>query len=201
MRSARGGAASNDADEVAAHGLCDGCYERTEQEREAKVAQQIGDEVEWELENPPGPNDQAPVPPTLPVRPTGPIATPDWSGRTRTASGAPISDAVRSGGLTMIPKAADSGPWQPGHWRPWENKPGVKAAALTCIGCKRALFLDPSIHTILLDGMVTPSLVCTHPGCTWHVWIRLVDWVPAQAEKEPPVLEPPTTSTFGGESF
>lgn len=205
-----------------AHGLCDGCYERTEKEkkaREAKAADEILREVVGEIEDPPragdvpvrggldalfqdvfnGPTDRkqriksgAPMDHARPMEPhTEP----------RTASAAPLSDAVRSGGLTMIPKASSTGPWEPGHWRAWENKPGVKAAALTCIGCKRALFLNPSIHTILLDGMVTPSFVCTHPGCTWHVWIRLVDWVPAQAEKEPPVLEAPTTSTFGGSSF
>jgi hypothetical protein len=31
-------------------------------------------------------------------------------------------------------------------------------------------------HTIADDGTVMPSVVCPHQGCTWHVWVRLLDW-------------------------
>ncbi len=34
-------------------------------------------------------------------------------------------------------------------------------------------------HDIQDDGVVKPSIVCPHPGCTWHVWGRLLDWKPA----------------------
>ena len=33
-------------------------------------------------------------------------------------------------------------------------------------------------HAIADDGTVTPSIVCPHEGCDWHVFGALEDWVP-----------------------
>lgn len=32
------------------------------------------------------------------------------------------------------------------------------------------------LHAIAADGALSPSLVCPHAGCTWHVFVRLVGW-------------------------
>jgi hypothetical protein len=31
-------------------------------------------------------------------------------------------------------------------------------------------------HRIAADGTVSPSVVCQHPGCNYHEFIRLEDW-------------------------
>jgi len=33
-----------------------------------------------------------------------------------------------------------------------------------------------SLHRIDLDGVISPSVVCPHEGCSWHVLARLIGW-------------------------
>ena len=33
-------------------------------------------------------------------------------------------------------------------------------------------------HSIANDGVVTPSVICPHEGCTWHATIKLNNWTP-----------------------
>lgn len=33
-------------------------------------------------------------------------------------------------------------------------------------------------HEIAADGKVTPSVICPHEGCGWHVSVRLMGWTP-----------------------
>ena len=35
----------------------------------------------------------------------------------------------------------------------------------------------PRGHTIASDGTLSPSLVCPFPPCTFHEFVRLLDWV------------------------
>lgn len=35
-------------------------------------------------------------------------------------------------------------------------------------------------HRIDADGVVHPSIVCPEPGCDWHIWGRLKDWMSAE---------------------
>lgn len=37
-------------------------------------------------------------------------------------------------------------------------------------------------HDIAEDGTVTPSVVCPHAPCTWHVFVRLGDWATAKTD-------------------
>lgn len=34
------------------------------------------------------------------------------------------------------------------------------------------------VHSVARDGTVSPSFVCSVPGCSWHVYVRLADWTP-----------------------
>jgi hypothetical protein len=51
----------------------------------------------------------------------------------------------------------------------------VATAAIACPACGGWFSLVKN-HTIASDGTVSPSVVCTHPGCTWHVFVRLDGW-------------------------
>lgn len=49
-----------------------------------------------------------------------------------------------------------------------------RTAYVACPECHEAAGLHD--HDIADDGTVSPSVVCPHPGCSWHVWIKLKDW-------------------------
>lgn len=57
----------------------------------------------------------------------------------------------------------------------WGTGPFIKTALVSCdqghVGTA-----SPQIHSIADDGMLSPSWVCPHKGCTWHVFARLVGW-------------------------
>lgn len=61
----------------------------------------------------------------------------------------------------------------PNTWKPifWRGK--LHSAIYTCPKGHVGL-LDE--HTILADGTVSPSVVCTTHDCTFHDYIRLEGW-------------------------
>lgn len=67
-----------------------------------------------------------------------------------------------------------------GHWFPLskgdrECSPDGVHAIITCPDCGKSCALK---HTVAADGTVTPSMVCPHKPCPWHVWGVLDDWTP-----------------------
>jgi hypothetical protein len=36
--------------------------------------------------------------------------------------------------------------------------------------------LSRTVHRVSKDGTVSPSYVCTKPGCSFHTFVRLVGW-------------------------
>jgi hypothetical protein len=43
--------------------------------------------------------------------------------------------------------------------------------------------LNKAVHTISGDGIVNPSIICSHEGCTFHEFARLSDWKPEYADE------------------
>lgn len=72
--------------------------------------------------------------------------------------------------------------WTPGTWRAWVHGPTqARGAVVICPQCTHGMSLGGespfgSRHTIAEDGTVSPSLVCPHEGCSWHVFVRLIGW-------------------------
>lgn len=63
-----------------------------------------------------------------------------------------------------------------GSWWPNRSLPGrMVAPSIKCPLCARTSYLP---HDIAVDGLVTPSVVCPHSGCSWHVFVKLLNWVP-----------------------
>jgi hypothetical protein len=68
-------------------------------------------------------------------------------------------------------------PWIPaGTWSELQKADGSKSAMVGCGLCGKNQTLTG--HTIAADGTVTPSLQCSFPPCTWHVYVRLEGWQP-----------------------
>ncbi|HEY1956668.1 MAG TPA: hypothetical protein VGH28_13705 [Polyangiaceae bacterium] len=59
-----------------------------------------------------------------------------------------------------------------GHW---QKMFGDDLALVTCAN-GHELRLSGRVHRVAPDGTVTPSDVCTVPGCTFHEFIRLEGW-------------------------
>jgi hypothetical protein len=72
-------------------------------------------------------------------------------------------------------------PTIPGTWRHWQNQPGAHSIAICCPKCCRPLCLPN--HTVDAGGEVSPSVVCTHPGCAFHEHVALANYKPAGALK------------------
>jgi hypothetical protein len=51
-------------------------------------------------------------------------------------------------------------------------------ATFTCPTCRRGVSIAKDVHTIALDGTVSPSFVCKQNGCTFHEFIILAGWTP-----------------------
>jgi hypothetical protein len=71
--------------------------------------------------------------------------------------------------------------WEPNTWRPWYFGPrNQRGAVVFCEnGHGMSIAGNPpfgSEHRIDSNGTVTPSVVCPHEGCSWHVFVRLVGW-------------------------
>jgi len=81
--------------------------------------------------------------------------------------------------LTRAEREATS---QPGQW--WAGLSGVDRPRWVSVRCplcgKSASISRPGGegHQIAADGTVTPSLVCPHEPCTWHVMAKLAGWIP-----------------------
>jgi uncharacterized OB-fold protein len=55
-----------------------------------------------------------------------------------------------------------------GSW--WKTQ---NVVSLKCPSCGRSMVIP---HQIAADGTVTPSVVCPHEHCEWHVFVRLSGW-------------------------
>lgn len=76
-----------------------------------------------------------------------------------------------------IPKSQQQGEaaWNDvGHWFPVQNSDGSPNAILVCPTCQRPGSLTS--HTIDAAGVVSPSVQCGYKDCTYHEWVRLLDW-------------------------
>lgn len=56
------------------------------------------------------------------------------------------------------------------HWMVEEHGHVIAA----CPGCDKDGTLEKGVHTVGVDGTVTPSFICPH--CEWHGWVRLAYW-------------------------
>lgn len=52
---------------------------------------------------------------------------------------------------------------------------GSRTALVACPLCGNVSSL--SDHTIDNEGVVTPSLICPYPGCSFHEHVILQDWI------------------------
>lgn len=58
-----------------------------------------------------------------------------------------------------------------------ERFSGIAWALTCCPGCGKVWTLAKRVHTVGLDGIVTPSLVCPNPsGCPFHDFVKLEGW-------------------------
>ena len=69
----------------------------------------------------------------------------------------------------------DEDHWTPLTWRPAISD-GVEGAMLFCANGHATGFLPGGNHHIEMRGIVIPSVICMHPGCTFHEIIRLEGW-------------------------
>lgn len=79
--------------------------------------------------------------------------------------------------MTTVLRRADGpgDPWIPaGTWAPLTKADGTPSAMVGCGGCGKNQTLTG--HTIADDGRVSPSLQCSFPPCTWHVYVQLEGW-------------------------
>lgn len=60
-------------------------------------------------------------------------------------------------------------------WRMTTMDGRMPPVSIKCPLCGRASTLNHTIHS---DGVVTPSVVCPHKGCTWHEFVKLVGYAP-----------------------
>jgi hypothetical protein len=56
---------------------------------------------------------------------------------------------------------------------PWD-----KDLALATCRNGHTLRISGNVHSVAPDGTLSPSYVCTYPGCSFHEWVRLVGWDP-----------------------
>jgi hypothetical protein len=64
------------------------------------------------------------------------------------------------------------------HAGRWACRSGEDLALCTC-AFGHTTRLTGYVHAVAADGTVTPSYVCPVTGCTFHEYVRLVDWDPA----------------------
>lgn len=58
----------------------------------------------------------------------------------------------------------------------WFLPVGWKKPVLTCPSCGGTLLGDQAPHKIKKNGDVNGSIVCGHPGCNFHAFVRLLEW-------------------------
>jgi hypothetical protein len=79
-----------------------------------------------------------------------------------------------------LPRDEHATTWEelgPGRWMTWGG-----LVVMRCPSCGEAAGMGD--HTIRPDGVVEPSVVCTH-ACGFHEWIRLVGWDPTLLTPRP----------------
>jgi hypothetical protein len=64
---------------------------------------------------------------------------------------------------------------RPGEWF-FSGEPEFIVIVQCCPSCK--FYMTNVRHEIAADGTVSPSMVCPHEPCTWHVSCRLDGWDP-----------------------
>ena len=87
---------------------------------------------------------------------------------------------------TRYPEPSPPLTWRHHSWAWLRTHHGIKAM----IRCPADHECSLVTHTIADDGTVTPSAVCPVKGCTFHEYVRLVDWPqappPPDADEGPP---------------
>lgn len=88
---------------------------------------------------------------------------------------APVSDRdpFRPDALA-IPRYARAGDIPPLHWRACH--PSTIKRFKAEMTCSRGHHLVLKGHSIMDDGQVSPSVVCSHAGCNFHTFVRLEEW-------------------------
>ncbi len=71
---------------------------------------------------------------------------------------------------------------EPLTWKPVTSD-GVQTATLVCSKGHAGLIAE---HEVAADGTVTPSVVCTQDGCTFHEFVKLAGWDVRTGNKEDP---------------
>lgn len=79
--------------------------------------------------------------------------------------------------MIEIPKKRNYGDSIPGSWYLVYKE---KHTIFVCPSCGQPSCLQDEArgnnHTITPDGTVQPSVVCNWPGCTFHDFIKLLDY-------------------------
>lgn len=79
-----------------------------------------------------------------------------------------------------FPRRAKISMCDPGDYCKMDSR--LYPVVLICPSCRGALCLHIEVHTIHLDGLVSPSWKCTRPVfkdgpiCTFHAKITLLNW-------------------------
>lgn len=90
-----------------------------------------------------------------------------WAGR--------AYDTARIRPLALaFPKFDGEGDPKPGYWKAAHKRTRARfKAELTCpMGHGMTL----KNHIVIADGLLIPSVVCRHPGCDFHEWVKLRGW-------------------------
>ena len=64
----------------------------------------------------------------------------------------------------------------PGEWKPWVWLRDRPTVVVGCPECSRVMTIGLSVHTIMPDGRLSPSLVCPFSPCAFHVMAMLEGW-------------------------
>ena len=67
------------------------------------------------------------------------------------------------------------GDYAPDTWKGLKLADGTRSASYVCPNGHEMVLIN---HTISLDGMVTPSVVCPQGGCGFHEYLLLQGWTP-----------------------
>lgn len=87
--------------------------------------------------------------------------------------------------LIKAPHVKSSPAWEPtgdlyrsGHYAACTDESLRATFAHVRCAFGHVLRVSGTIHRVAADGTVSPSFVCSVPGCSWHVYVRLDGWVP-----------------------
>ena len=62
----------------------------------------------------------------------------------------------------------------PLHWK--DCHPSTRRRFKAELTCSRGHGISLKAHGVRSDGSVEPSIVCLHPGCDFHEFVRLDGW-------------------------